>query len=92
MFSARLSVNHRSSYVQDASTSFFVNGGLIHTVRPRTQMDVALGFTPSPALSFTAGIINLNYTHEDAYQTTADTFQMTSRTGRTFYLSASTRF
>jgi TonB-dependent receptor len=92
MFSARLSVNHRSSYQQDASTSFFVNGGLIHTVRARTQMDLALGFTPADYLSFTAGVINLNDTHEDAYQTTADTFQMTSRTGRTFYLSASTRF
>jgi TonB-dependent receptor len=92
MFSVRFSVNHRSSYKQDASTSFFVNGGEIHTVRARTQMDLALGFTPNKWLSFTGGIINLNNTHEDAYQTTADTFQMASRTGRTFYLSATTKF
>ncbi|WP_294332691.1 TonB-dependent receptor [uncultured Sphingomonas sp.] len=92
MFSVRFSVNHRSSYRQDAASSFFVNGGEIHTVRARTQMDLALGFTPNKWLSFTGGIINLNNTHEDAYQTTADTFQMASRTGRTFYLSATTKF
>lgn len=92
MFSVRLSVNHRSSYKQDASTSFFVDGGQIHTVRARTQMDLAMGFTPNKWLSFTGGIINLNNTHEDAYQTTADTFQMASRTGRTFYLSATAKF
>jgi TonB-dependent receptor len=92
MFSVRYSVNHRSSYQQDAADSFFVNGGEIHTVRARTQMDLALGFTPTKFLSFTGGIINLNNTHEDAYQTTADTFQMASRTGRTFYLSATVRF
>jgi len=92
MFSVRLSVNHRSSYVQDAASSFFVNGGLTHVVRPRTQMDLALGYTPASYFSFTAGIINLNNTHEDAYQTNANTFQLASRTGRTIYLSASTRF
>jgi len=92
MFSVRFSVNHRSSYKQDAASSFFVNGGEIHTVRARTQMDLAMGFTPNKWLSFTGGIINLNNTHEDAYQTTADTFQMASRTGRTFYLSATTKF
>ncbi|RMB35727.1 TonB-dependent receptor [Sphingomonas sp. PP-F2F-G114-C0414] len=92
MFSVRLSVNHRSPYKQDASTSFFVDGGQIHTVRARTQMDLALGFTPTKFLSFTGGIINLNDTHEDAYQTNEDTFQLASRTGRTFYLSATARF
>ena len=91
-FSVRFSVNHRSAYKQDASTSFFVNGGLIHTVRARTQMDLALGFTPASFLSFTAGVINLNDTHEDAYQTNEKTFQMASRTGRTYYISATTRF
>ncbi|GAA0745514.1 TonB-dependent receptor [Sphingomonas sp. ABOLD] len=92
MFSVRFSVNHRSAYKQDAASSFFVNSGEIHTVRARTQMDLALGFTPNKWLNFTGGIINLNDTHEDAYQTTADTFQMASRTGRTFYLSATTKF
>ena len=43
MFSVRLSVNHRSSYVQDAASSFFVNCGLTHVVRPRTQMDLWSG-------------------------------------------------
>ena len=88
----RLSVNHRSAYKQDASTSFFVNSGLIHTVRARTQLDLALGLTPAKFLSFTAGVINLNNTHEDAYQTTSSTFQMASRTGRTFYVSATAKF
>lgn len=92
MFSVRLSINHRSAYKQDASTSFFVDGGQIHTVRARTQFDLATGFTPTKYLSFTGGIINLNNTHEDAYQTTADTFQLASRTGRTYYLSATARF
>jgi TonB-dependent receptor len=92
LFSVRFSVNHRSSYQQDAADSFFVNGGEVHTVRARTQMDLALGFTPTKFLSFTGGIINLNNTHEDAYQTTGDTFQLASRTGRTFYLSATARF
>jgi len=92
MFSVRFSVNHRSSYQQDAADSFFVNGGEIHTVRARTQMDLALGFSPTKFLSFTGGIINLNNTHEDAYQTNEDTFQLASRTGRTFYASATARF
>lgn len=92
MFSVRFSVNHRSSYQQDAADSFFVNGGEIHTVRARTQMDLALGFSPTKFLSFTGGIINLNNTHEDAYQTTENTFQLASQTGRTFYLSATARF
>jgi outer membrane receptor protein involved in Fe transport len=55
-------------------------------------MDLALGYTPAKFLNFTAGVINLNNTHEDAYQTTAETFQMASRTGRTFYISATARF
>ncbi|WP_294252596.1 TonB-dependent receptor [uncultured Sphingomonas sp.] len=92
MFSVRLSVNHRSSYKQDAASSFFVDGGQIHTVRSRTQLDLALGFTPTKWLGFTGGIINLNNTREEAYQTNANTFQMTSLTGRTFYLSATAKF
>lgn len=92
MFSVRLSVNHRSAYKQDAASSFFVDGGQIHTVRARTQIDLALGFTPTKWLSFTGGVINLNNTKEEAYQTTADTFQMTSLTGRTYYASATARF
>jgi len=91
-FSVRVSVNHRSAYKQDASTSFFVNGGLIHTVRPRTQIDLALGLNPISFLSFTAGVINLNNTHEDAYQTNSRTYQLASRTGRTYYISATARF
>ncbi|MBW6531837.1 TonB-dependent receptor [Sphingomonas sp. RRHST34] len=92
IFSVRLSINHRSSYKQDAASSFFVDGGQIHTVRARTQLDLALGVAPTEWLGFTAGVINLNNTREEAYQTTADTFQMTSLTGRTFYASATARF
>jgi TonB-dependent receptor len=92
MFSVRLSINHRSSYKQDAASSFFVDGGQIHTVRARTQLDLALGVAPTEWLGFTAGVINLNNTKEEAYQTNADTFQMTSLTGRTFYASATARF
>ena len=64
--------------------------GLI--VAARTQFDLALGYTPSKHLSFTGGIINLNDSHEDAYYQNTAIFQMASRTGRTFYVSATSKF
>jgi hypothetical protein len=36
-------------------------------------------------ISFTAGVINLNNSHEDAYYQNSSTFQMASRTGRNVY-------
>ena len=91
-FSVRLSVNHRSSYEQDYADSFFAGYGYTHVVRARTQMDLALGYTWNKSLSFTAGVINLNNSHEDAYYKNAAVFQMASRTGRNYYLSATTKF
>jgi len=91
-YSVRLSVNHRSSYEQDYADSFFAGYGYTHVVRARTQFDLALGYTPSKHLSFTGGIINLNDSHEDAYYQNTAIFQMASRTGRTFYVSATSKF
>ena len=90
MFSVRASLNHRSAYDQTSSDSFFAREG--HTVRARTQLDLALGFAPTPRINFTAGVINLNNTREEAYLLTESRWQETSYFGRSFYLSASTRF
>lgn len=89
-FSARVSVNHRSAYDQTSSDSFFAREG--HTVRARTQIDLALGFTPIERLSFAAGVVNLNNTREEAYLLTGSRWQETSYFGRSYYFSATTRF
>lgn len=91
-YSVRVSVNHRSSYEQDYSDSFFAGYGETHTVRARTQVDLALGYSINDTFSLAAGIINLNNTHEDAYYQNASTFQMASRTGRNGYVSLTGRF
>lgn len=89
MFSIRGSVNRRSPYEQDFSDSFFAREG--HTIRTRTQIDLALGLTLTKNLSFAAGVINLNNAKEEAYKDLTNRWQMTSVTGRNFYLSASWR-
>jgi TonB-dependent receptor len=91
-YSIRVSLNHRSGYDQDYSDSFFAGYGETHTVKARTQVDLALGYTMNKHLSFTAGVINLNNSHEDAYYQNASTFQMASRTGRNVYFSATGKF
>lgn len=91
-YSIRVSLNHRSGYDQDYSDSFFAGYGETHTVRARTQVDLALGYTMNKHLSFTAGVINLNNSHEDAYYQNASTFQMASRTGRNVYASVTGKF
>jgi TonB-dependent receptor len=89
MFSLRASVNHRSSYYQDSTDSFFAREG--HTIRPRTQLDVALGLEVSERLNFAAGALNLTNATEEAYKDLPERWQMTSVTGRSFYLTASVR-
>lgn len=89
-FSIRASVNRRSSYEQDFSDSFFAREG--HTVRGRTQVDLALGYAVNEHLNFAAGIINLNDASEEAYKDFTDRWQMSSVTGRNYYLSATARF
>ena len=90
-FSLRLSANYRSSYVQNGADSFFATEG--HTVRGRTQFDLSAGYTPNDLLSFAAGIINLNNSREQAYYNNNPAiWQETSFYGRSFYLSATTRF
>jgi TonB-dependent receptor len=91
-YSIRVSLNHRSGYDQDYADSFFAGYGETHTVKARTQVDLALGYTMNKHLSFTAGVINLNNSHEDAYYQNASTFQMASRTGRNVYFSATGKF
>ena len=89
LFSIRGSVNHRSAYEQASADSFFAREG--HTIRPRTQYDLALGFAPTKYLNFAGGIINLTNATEEAYKDLEDRWQMTSVTGRSFYLSATLR-
>lgn len=91
-FSVRVSINHRSAYDQDYADSFFAGYGETHTVRARTQVDLALGYTMNKHISFTAGVINLNNSHEDAYYQNSSTFQMASRTGRNVYASVTGKF
>jgi TonB-dependent receptor len=91
-FSVRVSINHRSAYDQDYADSFFAGYGESHTVKARTQIDLALGYTMNKHISFTAGVINLNNSHEDAYYQNSSTFQMASRTGRNVYASVTGKF
>jgi TonB-dependent receptor len=90
LFSLRLSANYRSSYEQNGADSFFATEG--HTVRARTQLDLAAGFTPTDYLSFAAGVINLNNSREEAYYNgDPSIWQESSFYGRSFYLSATVR-
>ncbi|WP_121119554.1 TonB-dependent receptor [Croceibacterium ferulae] len=89
-FSVRASVNQRSSYEQDFSDSFFARED--HTVRKRTQVDLALGYALNDRINFAAGVINLNNAGEEAYKDFEDRWQMTSITGRSYYLTATARF
>ena len=91
-YSVRVSVNQRSSYEQDYADSFFAGYGSTHVVKARTQVDLALGYTLNKYLSFNAGILNLNNSHEDAYYKNASIFQMASRTGRNFYFGVTGKF
>ncbi|KTT68872.1 TonB-dependent receptor [Sphingomonas endophytica] len=89
-FSLRVSANYRSSYEQNGADSFFATEG--HTVRARTQFDLAAGYTPTDTLSFAAGVINLNNSREEAfYNNNPSIWQESSFYGRSFYLSATLR-
>jgi TonB-dependent receptor len=85
MFSARLSLNHRSEYEQDSSDSFFAREG--HTMKARTQLDAVLGYQATDKLSFQLGGLNLTDKKEEAYKDISDRWQMTGVTGRSFYVS-----
>jgi len=84
-FSARVSLNHRSQYDQDASDSFFAREG--HTMEARTQLDAVLGYQVNDKLSFQLGGLNLTDEKEQAYKDIASRWQMTGVTGRSYYLS-----
>jgi outer membrane receptor protein involved in Fe transport len=90
MFSIRASVNQRSAYEQDSSDSFFAREG--HMVRRRTQLDLALGLALGKHVNLAAGVINLNNAREEAYKDFTSRWQMTSVTGRNFYLTGTVRF
>ena len=85
-FSLRLSINHRSEFDQNNADSFFAREN--HTVRSRTQFDLSAGYTPNDYLSFTAGVINLNNSGEEAYKDNPAIWQETNYVGRSFYVSA----
>jgi TonB-dependent receptor len=89
-FSFRASANYRSSYDQNSADSFFAYAG--HTVRARTQVDLAAGYSYSKHLSFSAGVINLNNASEQAYYQNANVWQESSQVGRSYYASASYKF
>jgi len=85
MYSARVSMNHRSSYEQDSADSFFATQG--HVMRARTQTDAVLGYSPTERLSFQLGGLNLTNKKEEAYKDISSRWQMTGVTGRSYYLS-----
>lgn len=85
-FNIRASFNHRSGYEQNSADSFFAREG--HVVRSRTQIDLSAGYDVNDHLSFTAGVINLNTSSEEAYKNTSDVWQESSYYGRSYYLSA----
>jgi TonB-dependent receptor len=85
MFSARVSLNHRSEYEQDSSDSFFAREG--HVIEARTQVDGVLGYQVSDKLSFQLGGLNLTNKKEEAYKDISSRWQMTGVTGRSYYVS-----
>ncbi|AKK68824.1 TonB-dependent receptor [Xanthomonas translucens] len=85
VFSARLSLNHRSEYQQDSSDSFYAREG--HTMKARTQLDAVLGYQATDTLSFQLGGLNLTDKKEEAYKDFSSRWQMTGVTGRSFYVS-----
>lgn len=88
-FSARVSLNHRSEYVQDVSDSFFAREG--HTIKERDQIDVLLGYNFNESLTFSFGALNINNYKEEAYKDFPSRWQMYSVTGPSYYLSAQWR-
>lgn len=85
-FNIRASINHRSSYEQNSADSFFAREG--HVVRGRTQIDLSAGYSYNDHLSFTAGVVNLNKSSEEAYKDKPSAWQESSFYGRSFYFSA----
>lgn len=86
-FNLRASLNYRSSYDQNSADSFFAREG--HTVRARTQIDLSGGYAPNEHISFSAGVINLNNSREEAYyNSNPSIWQETSFYGRSFYVTA----
>ncbi|WP_255406059.1 TonB-dependent receptor [Novosphingobium sp. CF614] len=85
-FNIRASINHRSGYDQSNADSFFARED--HTVRARTQIDLSGGYSPNDRLSFSAGVINLNNSREEAYKTDPSIWQESSFVGRSYYVSA----
>ena len=84
-YSARVSLNHRSPYVQDSTDAFFAREG--RTVEGRNQIDVLLGWNISEQWSVRFGALNLNGKDEEAYRDELTrAWQTTSVIGRSYYL------
>ncbi|GGZ35443.1 TonB-dependent receptor [Asticcacaulis endophyticus] len=84
-FSARVSANYRSEYLQNSADSFFARE--THIVKDRTQVDVVLGYTINEQMSLSFGAQNITNEKEDAYYLTDNIWQMTAVTGPSYYLS-----
>jgi TonB-dependent receptor len=85
VFSARVSANYRSEYLQNSADSFFARE--THIVKDRTQIDVVLGYTINPQLSLSFGAQNITGETEEAYYLKDNIWQMTAVTGPSYYLS-----
>lgn len=84
-YSARLSLNHRSPYVQDSSDAFFAREG--RTVDGRNQIDLLLGWNIDEQWSVRFGALNINGNDEEAYRDeVTQAWQTTSIIGRSYYL------
>ena len=90
-FSARLSLNHRSPYVQDSTDAFFAREGRV--VDGRNQIDLLLGYTVNDNLNLRLGALNLGGQNEEAYRDeSTHAWQTLSVIGRSYYLNATYSF
>ncbi|QSX32669.1 TonB-dependent receptor [Shewanella avicenniae] len=90
-FSARVSLNHRSPYVQDNTDSFFAREGRV--VDGRNQIDMLLGWNATDNLSVRLGALNITGNDETAFRSdSAHVWQTTSVIGRSYYLNATYSF
>ncbi|MDP5129804.1 MAG: TonB-dependent receptor [Paraglaciecola sp.] len=90
-FSARISLNHRSPYIQDSTDAFFAREGRV--VDGRNQIDVLLGWEVTEQLNLRFGALNLNGQDEEAYRDEeTQAWQTLSVIGRSYYLNATYSF
>lgn len=83
-YSARVSLNKRSSYYQpDSTAGFFSSQG--RTVDGRNQVDLTLGYNYSDNLKFNLGAMNLLSENEEAFRDSEDVFQTLTVIGTSYF-------